>query len=143
MRMMQVRRVRKAIVKVMMPTTTKGSNSVIVHSHSVSSLSHISPFSAAGMQKVMGALCTGTFLAVVNGKLISLRLKQLLCIIYESSYEARTRPIKLHQNNVQHTLSLKYKTIELEIIFNHFHLSSVCLTSSNVYLRQLDIYFIF
>ena len=51
----------------------------------------------------MGALCTGTFLAVVNGKLISLsslRLKQLLCIIYESSYEAETRPIKLHQNNI-------------------------------------------
>ena len=54
----------------------------------------------------MGALCTGTFLAVVNGKLISLRLKQLLCIIYESSYEAETRPIKLHQNYIQQTLSL-------------------------------------
>ena len=50
----------------------------------------------------MGALWTGTFLAVVNGKLISLRLKQLLCIIYESSYEAETRPIKLHQNKVKH-----------------------------------------
>ena len=35
MRMMQVRRARKAMVKVMMPTTTKGSNSVIVHSQSV------------------------------------------------------------------------------------------------------------
>ena len=37
-----------------------------------------------------------TFLVVVNGKLISLRLyKQLPCIIYWLSYEAETRPIKL------------------------------------------------